>query len=89
MDMSLSKLWEMVKDREACHDAVHGVANSQAWLSNRTIATTMKVMISVSLIQELNKHCLQVASTLKEHTGADHQPDLGSAVTNHNLLELS
>ena len=27
MDMSLSKLWEMVKDREACHDAVHGAAN--------------------------------------------------------------
>ena len=26
-DMSLSKLWEMVKDREACHDAVHGAAN--------------------------------------------------------------
>ena len=28
MDVSLSKLWEMVKDREACHAAVHGTLKS-------------------------------------------------------------
>ena len=30
MDMNLSKLWEIVKDREAWHVAVHEVAKSQA-----------------------------------------------------------
>ena len=33
MDMSLSKFLEMVKDREALHAAVHGVAKSQIQLS--------------------------------------------------------
>ena len=34
MDMNLSKLWEIVKDRKAWHTAVHGVSKSQTGLSD-------------------------------------------------------
>ena len=34
MDMSLSQLWEIMKDREAWHDAAHVVAKNQTRLTN-------------------------------------------------------
>ena len=37
IDMNLSKLWEMVKDREVWRAAIHGVTKSRTQMSDRTL----------------------------------------------------
>ena len=62
MDMNLSKLQEIVKDREAWHVAVHGVAKSQTWLNNWTT-----MLLSYSIILNYIKKCLFAVSWTAAH----------------------
>ena len=56
MDMSFRKLQEMVKDREAWHAAIHGVAKSQTRLSNWTTTTDEQLNTWASLVAQMVKN---------------------------------
>ena len=50
MDMSLSKLREIVKNREAWHTAVHGVSESRTQLVEHELMTEQQLIYNVELV---------------------------------------
>ena len=65
MDMSLSKLREFVKDREAWRSPVHGVAKSWTWLSNWTELNWNLIGVSDSIFREAYYHYDSLIHLLK------------------------
>ena len=63
----LSKLWEIVEDREAWHAAIHWVAKSWTWLSDWTTTTyTYTRLNHIAVHLKLTQHCTPTIPQLKK-----------------------
>ena len=64
LNMNLSKLWGTVKDREAWHVAVGGVAKSRTWLSDWTTAAEIIILSEVSQTEKDKCHMMSPACVI-------------------------
>ena len=72
-DMSLSKLWEIVKDRECWHAVVHGVAENQTWLSDWTTVQTHVHWVNDAIQPSHPAYNLYQHLGLFQWVGSSHQ----------------
>ena len=67
-DMGLSELSELVMDREAWHAAIHGVTNSQTWLSDWTELNWKTTLYTQNLQYELKFYLQKILKFLMQDT---------------------
>ena len=84
MDMSLSKLRKIVKDREAWHATVHGVTKNWTWLSNWT-TIFLQAVFACSLVVQMVKNLPATQETWFSSQGQEDFLEKGMATHSINL----